>query len=100
MYEPATINKIPKIPIMLGNSPKIKGDVINNNTGVKASIGTEREISDSLMPLKNNIEATVRITDEIDTAVQKFGPIGGIFSKAKNPNRKGKEKNVHAQATT
>ena len=66
-----TINKTPITPKRLGNSCKIKGEVISKNAGVKDTIGKTKERGDSFIAFKKSKPVTVFKTELVINTSQK-----------------------------
>jgi hypothetical protein len=93
------MKRIPKRPVVFGNSPKMMGDVIKRKSGVSACIGTTRERSEYLIAKKYKIEATVNMAVENPRACQNVTSGEGIFVRNSQGTNKSSEKENLAQAT-
>ena len=91
---------MPTIPETLADSPTIKGEVINRNSGVNVIIGIVIERSDNLIALIYRIVATVFKLPPMINEGQNPAPKTGISIRNNKGTKNGKAKELDAQATT
>ena len=99
IYDPKTIKEIPINPKMVGNSPTIRGEVINRNKGVKVESGITRDRSANFIAFKYNIAVAIFNVPLTRIANQNPGVISGISIKNNIGIKRGSAKKLSAQAT-